>query len=140
MATIRDNCPICGGQLMLVQVECQQCHTHFESPAATLAEPSGANEPPHLGALAKLSRDQLAFVETFIRARGIIKVVESMLGISYPTVRSRLDDVVATMGLSPDDDRPGGEARRSQRKILDDLADGRISVQEAHALLRRIAR
>lgn len=144
MTTIRDTCPICGGPLALVQVECQQCHARIEAEAIRLSVPppgSAARDADmaRFGALARLSREQLAFVETFIRARGIIKTVEAMLGISYPTVRSRLDDVIATMGLSPGDERPQGEARREQREILTDLTEGRISAAEAHALLRRLA-
>lgn len=158
MTTIRDTCPLCGGPLALVQVECQQCHTHFEGSAVAFAAtpPPAPPVPPvpptpptsprpeadlgRFGALARLSRDQLAFAETFIRARGIIKTAEAMLGISYPTVRSKLDDVIATMGLSPSDDAIAGDARREQREILAELAEGRISPEEAHGLLRRLVR
>ncbi len=143
MATIRDTCPLCGGALTLISLECQQCHTHLEGPVTAFEVPT---PPParaeadlaRFGALGKLSTEQLAFVETFLRARGIIKTVEAMLGISYPTVRNRLDDVIATMGLSPADEPIAGEARREQREILADLAEGRISTEQAHNLLRRM--
>jgi hypothetical protein len=143
MPFIRDVCPICGGKLALAVVECQDCHTKFEgSTAALAASPSEAQgragEGAHYGALARLTREQLAFVETFIRARGIIKTVEAMLGISYPTVRNRLDEVIAAMGLSPSDEAASGEARREQREIAADLAEGRISPEEAHRLLRKL--
>ncbi len=146
MPFIREECPICGGKLALAQVECQDCHTKFEGSTAALSAPppqppeqNRASESARYGALARLSPEQLAFVETFIRARGIIKTVEAMLGISYPTVRSRLDDVITTMGLSPADEAPSGSARREQREIAADLAEGRISPAEAHELLRRLA-
>jgi len=135
---IRDICPICNGPLTLVQLECQQCHTQLTGATAVLAAPTRNDDIAHYGSLSKLSAEQLAFVETFIRARGIIKTVEAMLGISYPTVRSKLDDVVATMGMAPDDGRPAGERRREQRDIADDLADGKITTEEAHQLLRRL--
>ncbi len=143
MPFIREVCPICGGHLGLALVECQECHTKFEgSTAALAAAPPDApreNASAHYGALAKLSQEQITFVETFIRARGIIKTVEAMLGISYPTVRNRLDDVITTMGLSPADEAPSGEARRGQRDIAAELAEGRITSEEAHALLRKLA-
>ncbi len=141
MPFIREVCPICGGRLALAQLECPDCHTTMAGSVAALAanppEPTQrVSEAARYGALAGLTREQLAFVETFIRARGIIKTVESMLGISYPTVRNRLDEVIAAMGLSPADEPPSPEARRNQRDIVGELADGRITAAEAHRLLR----
>ncbi len=144
MPFIREECPICGGKLALAVVECQDCHTRFEGSTAALAAPppeaaqARGGAGAHFGALARLTPEQLAFVETFIRARGIIKTVEAMLGISYPTVRNRLDEVIAAMGLSPSDEAASGEARREQREIAADLAEGRISPADAHALLRKL--
>jgi hypothetical protein len=142
MTNIRENCPICNGPLAIVQVVCQQCHSRIEAEAAVLVEPATPereSEFARYGSLARLSREQLAFVETFIRARGIIKTVEGMLGISYPTVRSRLEDILVTMGLSPRDESASGEARREQRDIAAELAEGKITPQQAHELLRRLA-
>jgi hypothetical protein len=147
MPFIREQCPVCGGALTLVTVECQQCHTRLEGPAAALSEPASpvSSSPPaadaaRFGALGRLTREQLAFVETFIRARGIIRTVEAMMGISYPTVRNRLDEVIRAMGLSPADEAPSGQALRDQREIATDLAEGRITPEEAHEQLRRLAR
>ncbi|MBA3825985.1 MAG: DUF2089 domain-containing protein [Ktedonobacterales bacterium] len=130
--------------MALAQLECQDCHTKLEGSVGALAAPppeatQRVNEAARYGALAGLTPEQLAFVETFIRARGIIKTVESMLGISYPTVRNRLDEVIAAMGLSPADEPPSPEARRNQRDIVAELAEGRISPDEAHRLLREQA-
>ncbi len=143
MPVIREQCPVCGGALTLVTVECQQCHTRLEGPAAALGEtspPPPAGDVARFGALGRLTREQLAFAETFIRARGIIRTVEAMMGISYPTVRNRLDEVIRAMGLSPADEAPSGQALRDQREIATDLAEGRITPEEAHEQLRRLAR
>jgi hypothetical protein len=145
MPFIREVCPICGGRLALVQLECQDCHTKLEGSVAAIsaAPPEAApreNDAARYGALARLSRDQLAFVETFIRARGIIKTVEAMLGISYPTVRNRLDEVITALGYSPADESPSGDALRTQRDIVAELRDGSISIAEAHRLLREQVR
>jgi len=130
--------------LALTHLECQDCHTKLEGSVGAMAAmppetTQRVSEAARYGALAGLTHEQLAFVETFIRARGIIKTVESMLGISYPTVRNRLDEVIAAMGLSPADEPPSPEARRNQRDIVAELADGRITTDEAHRLLREQA-
>jgi len=89
-----------------------------------------------LGRLALLSPEQLEFVEVYLRCDGKIKRVEDELGISYPTVRSRLNDIITTMGYEV----PGSEnselSGEQRRRVLDDLAAGRISSEDAVELLR----
>ena len=102
------------------RLECPECGVsvegHFEA-----------------GPLARLSREELSFVEVFLRARGKIKDVEEELGISYPTVVARLNDVLVSMGF----EAPPPDASSSARQeILDDLAAGRLSATEAAARLR----
>jgi hypothetical protein len=87
------------------------------------------------GPLARLSRDQLGFVETFLRCRGKIKDVEGELGISYPTVVAKLNEVLVSMGFEAGEDPR--EAERRQR-ILDELSSGRISATEAADRLRAL--
>lgn len=92
--------------------------------------------------LDNLSAEHRAFVEVFIKNRGIIKDVEGELGISYPTVRARLDDVIRAMGYAPypatgdaaEGATPGSDDER--RAILADVAAGRIAATEAAAYLR----
>src|SRR5690348_171734 len=50
---------------------------------------------------AKLDPEQSLFLETFLRCRGMISCVEKELGLSYPTVRARLDSLLDSLGLSP---------------------------------------
>jgi len=71
----------------------------------------------------------MQFLEAFLRARGVIKDVEEALGISYPTVRSRLDELLRTLDLG--DDRE----RERRRVILADLSDGKISSEQAMSML-----
>ncbi len=87
------------------------------------------------GPLARLSPEQLTFVEVFLRNRGKIKDVETDLGISYPTVVSKLNDVLVTLGFEAGEDPR--EAERRQR-VLDDLAAGRLSAAEAAEQLRSL--
>jgi hypothetical protein len=85
------------------------------------------------GPLARLGREQLGFVEVFLRARGKIKDVEEELGISYPTVVARLNEVLVSLGFEAGED-PREADRRQQ--VLDELAAGRLTAAEAAERLR----
>ena len=78
---------------------------------------------------AALSGEQVDFVKVFLASRGNIKLVERQLGISYPTVRSRLQAVQQAMGVK---DLASGEERKPDAvDILNKLAAGQLSVEEA---------
>lgn len=116
-------CPVCGNDLEVVRLECQTCHTAIEGHFT-------------LGPLWRLEEEQLRFVETFLKVRGNIKEMERELGISYPTVRSRLDAILRAMGYSVE----GGEEAPSpdkRREILDQLQSGTITAKDAVRLLRQ---
>ena len=89
-------------------------------------------------AVSKLDDDQLLFLETFLRARGVILTMEKELGISYPTVRARLDNLLEAMGLTPFKEREGKAENNGEgkRKILKQLEDGKITAAEAKEKLR----
>ena len=140
---IDGHCPVCGGGMVITRMSCEACGSSLEG-AFALEQQKGAvggdtaRSTPRLderyGRLSRLDPSQLAFVETFVRCRGVIKNVEDMLGISYPTVKARLSSVLDTMGIADDDDQPA-EWRRVRRDILAELAAGRISTDDAHRLL-----
>lgn len=113
------HCPACGGTLSVRRLECDDCRTAVE----------GRFSPSRLD---RLTPEQQKFVEVFLLARGNIKEVERMLGISYPTVRSRLDEVLASMGHRVVKE-PSAEERS---QILADLDQGKITVNEAISRLR----
>jgi hypothetical protein len=115
-------CPICAAQLRVVRLECGSCGTRLEGSFS-------------LGRFHSLSAEQLEFLEVFIRARGNFKDVERELGISYPTVRSRLDAMIRALGYQTEVE-PDREAETERRKeILRQLADGRIAPDDAAELL-----
>lgn len=70
----------------------------------------------------KLSKEHLNFVEVFLVCRGNIIDVEKELGVSYPTVRSKLDEVNCALGLTPKK-----ENTMDKKKIMDMLEKGEIS-------------
>ncbi len=83
-------CPVCDNALTVTRLQCEQCGTGIEGAFA-------------LGRLQALTPEQVQFVETFIKCRGKIKDVEVELGVSYPTVVARLNEVVRAMGYDVDD-------------------------------------
>ncbi len=113
-------CPICSAQLKVSRLECDSCGTRLEGSFS-------------LGRFHALSPDQLEFLETFIRARGNFKDIERELGISYPTVRSRLDAMIRALGF-PSQAEPDRESER-RKEILRELAEGRIAADDAATLL-----
>src|ERR1700676_4001326 len=89
-------CQSCDGNLTVARLDCPDFSISIE----------GEFAPP---ALLKLTGAQIDFIEVFIKNRGVIREVERELGVSYPTVRARLDEVLEAIGLnlasSPEDDR-----------------------------------
>lgn len=134
MHEISGTCPVCSERMIVTRLECPGCRSALEG-AFTLGGATG----PERTRFERLSREQLAFIEAFIRCRGIIKNVEDMLGISYPTVKARLNAVIEAMGFHIEEDQPRAEARRSRREVLGDLAQGKISTEEAQELLKHLS-
>jgi len=122
MARFVGSCPSCDGPMYVRRLECASCGT-------------GVDGRFDAGLLARLSREQLGFVEVFLRSRGKIKDVEEELGISYPTVVARLNDVLVSLGYEAGEDPR--EAERRQR-VLDDVANGRITAADAAEQLRSL--
>jgi len=88
----------------------------------------GRFEPPQL---AQLSIDDQVFVAAFVRSHGSIKEMERIFGVSYPTVKSRLNRIAEQLDFVDTDPAPTGA------DVVDRLRRGEISVQEALAELER---
>ncbi|GGV30950.1 hypothetical protein GCM10010182_62780 [Actinomadura cremea] len=86
----------------------------------------GDFEPPQL---ARLSMDDQVFVAAFVRAHGSIKEMERIFGVSYPTVKSRLNRIAGQLDFVDTDPAPSGA------DVVDRLRRGEISAQEALAEL-----
>jgi hypothetical protein len=83
----------------------------------------------------RLDPEQLGFLELFLKARGNIKEVERELGLSYPTVRARLDSLLITLGYAVEPDRKA-DINKRRREILDELDSGKINAEDALRKLR----
>jgi hypothetical protein len=121
MYPVVGKCPICGDDLTVTRLHCRNCDSALEGHF-------------NLGRFYLLSAEQLHFVETFIKNEGKITRVEEELGLSYPTVRSRLNDVIRALGYEvPAEAAISTERRQS---ILERVQAGEITAGEAVELLK----
>ena len=142
-------CPVCSGELTIARLHCRACGTALEGEFG-------------VGRFGRLDREQMSLLESFLRSRGNLKEMERELGISYPTVRGRVDALIRSLGLSDGaatdaddafgadfadgfDDEPAGTAPPDEglagerRAILERLARKEMSADEAAAALRSLA-
>lgn len=112
------DCPVCSKQLRITRLQCTHCHTTIENEF-------------ELSNFATLSKEQLSFIETFLKCRGNIKEVEKELGISYPTVRGKLDDIISSLGYST----TKKVEKIDQKKVILMLEKGEITAEEAIGIL-----
>jgi hypothetical protein len=123
MNVIPTKCPLCGGEVTVTRIYCQDCDTTIEGRFGG-------------GAFSRLSPEQLAFVELFVRCEGKITRMEDELGLSYPTIRNRLHEVIRALGYEPGGEEPSGMTEAERQHILEELDQGRITAEEAMRLLQ----
>ncbi len=129
-------CPVCGGELMVTRLHCSACDTTIEGTFGA-------------GRFARLGREQTLLLESFLRSRGNLRDMERELGISYPTVRARVDALVRALGLGPgaaeggEEPVPamppgpaGDDVAAVRREILERLSRREIDAEEAAAAIR----
>ena len=116
-------CPVCGRILEVTRLRCRHC----------ASELTGCFAPCRF---CLLEDKQLQFVETFLRCRGSIKEVEKALGISYPTVRNMLESALSALGLADKSGAGAAAGQEDKQEILDRLARGELSAEEAIAALK----
>lgn len=116
-------CPICNQELTVSRLSCPQCNTSLEGKFSTCR-------------FCQLPAEQVEFVEVFLKCRGNIKEVEKELGISYPTVRNRLEGVIQALGFKPEKTERK-EQEEIQSRILDALERGEIDPLDAIEKLKK---
>ncbi len=121
MHPIPSECPICGGELIITSLECGECETKIAGRFIT-------------GPFAHLSNEQLSFVELFVKNEGKINRMEAEMGLSYPTIRNRLNAIIKAMGYELGKDSEG-ITEEERRQILEDLNSGKITSEEAMKML-----
>ena len=144
-------CPVCDHRLEVTRLHCAECDTTLEGRFS-------------VGRFGRLNREQLGLLETFLRARGNLRDLERELGISYPTVRNRIEALLKALGLTdaadgqgppvdgqgahPPADGPGAPSMSpatdalaaARRRVLERLAAHEIDASAAAAALRSLER
>jgi hypothetical protein len=130
-------CPVCSGELAVTRLHCRSCGTTLEGEFS-------------VGRFGRLTREQLALLESFLRSRGNLRDMERELGISYPTVRSRVEALVRALGFGPRSDADDAEAAgtaagatdaaAARQSILERLARHEITADEAATAIRTLGR
>lgn len=122
-------CPVCSDALITLRLGCPSCGTELSGHFETCR-------------YCRLDSSDLVILEVFLRSRGNVRDVQAHLGVSYPTARARLLEVLDRLGFA--DPLPGGPPApvpepippADPAEVLADLAAGRIDVAEAEATLR----
>jgi len=117
-------CPSCGSNLYISRLTCPECATEI---SGTYAPDLFSNLPPN----------DFDFIVLFIRTKGNIKEMERVLGISYWSIRSKLNDIVSRLGFDPGDEE-AIDPTTARQQILERLNAGLITVQEAAEQLERL--
>jgi len=110
--------------MTITNLACNHCHTKVEGEFSSCK-------------FCRLPKDQLEFVEVFLKCRGNIKDVEKELSISYPTVRNRLEGVLQSLGYR-DEKKYSLQEGAERHEILNALESGEITSEEAAQQLRKI--
>ena len=136
-------CPVCEGELTISRLHCRSCGTALEGEFG-------------VGRFGRLSKEQMSLLESFLRSRGNLKEMERELGISYPTVRGRVDALVRALGLGEGEEiedeadrdaavvmaeapeAPDADLAAERRAILERLSRREIAADEAAAALREL--
>jgi hypothetical protein len=126
-------CPVCASELAVTRLHCRSCGTTLEGDFS-------------VGRFGRLNRDQLVLLESFLRSRGNLRDMERELGISYPTVRSRVEALVRALGFGPRADGDDQDTvivetpvASTRQDILEKLARHEISAEDAATAIRALA-
>ena len=126
MNSLPTKCPLCGGEITVTRIYCRDCDTTLEGRFTA-------------GLFSQLTPDQFKFVETFVRCEGKITRMETEIGLSYPTIRNRLHEIIRALGYEPGaGEEPAGLSDEERQHILQELDEGHISAEEAMRLLREV--
>ena len=120
MKPVLTRCPSCEASLAVSRLWCADCDLAIEGRF-------------DLGSLASLSQEQLAFVITFVRCEGKFTRMEREMGLSYPTLRGRLHEIIRALGYEPGAEEPAEAPpdEDARRRILDELDAGHIDAETA---------
>lgn len=111
---IRD-CPSCGEMMVISELKCPKCDLRVRKDIS-----------PCL--FCQLADEDYDFLMIFLRTQGRITDIEKVLNVSYPTIKTKIDNLLKNLKLSPYED---------ETDPIEALAQGKISVDEAVAVLKQ---
>jgi len=123
MYPVIGRCPVCAQSLEVARLYCRHCDSSLEGHFS-------------LGRFYELSPEQLRFAEVFIRCQGKLNRAQEELGLSYPTVRSRLHDLIRALGYDVDEEEEVSVTAEERQGVLEALAAGEVTAEEAARRLR----
>jgi hypothetical protein len=132
MINLFNRCPACGGPVVITECRCSQCQLQMR----------GEFSP---GQFSLLSEDQLTFIRVFLRARGNLTELERVLGISYPTIRNKLDEINSAFdalekpaAASMKESQLLNPEEKLRQEILQKTAGGQLTAEEALRQLQEL--
>ena len=124
-------CPVCESKLQVTRLHCNTCATTIEGEF-------------NVGRFARLGLEQMSLLESFLRSRGNLRELERELGLSYPTVRGRVEVLLRVLGLGDGPAQPAEPPAapephidpEQRRSVLERLARHELTAEQAAAALR----
>lgn len=120
MNQLPKKCPICQGNVIITRFFCPDCQTSVEGSFILQQSP-----------FQNLNQEQMNFLLTFVRSEGRLNRMEEILGLSYPTLKNRLNDVIMALGFQPEKEIQFKLSDSQRQQVLDDLENGRIDSTQA---------
>ncbi|MEO0095411.1 MAG: DUF2089 family protein [candidate division WOR-3 bacterium] len=108
------NCPLCGGRMVISELRCKDCDLRVKKdfPQCEFCE---------------LPEDDYEFLKIFLRTEGKITDIEKILGVSYPTIKAKIEHLLKSLNLKPYEETIDP---------IDAIAQGKLSVEEAITILK----
>ncbi|MGD0769715.1 MAG: DUF2089 family protein [Tepidisphaeraceae bacterium] len=116
---VGSDCPYCSSPMTVTQMSCQRCRISVQ-----------ADFP--MSRLGRMPVEHQRFIEMFLLSGGNLKEIAEQVGVSYPTIRSRLDKVIETLRADI------GKTRQVKGNLLDAVGTSRSSAEEAAKMIKDI--
>jgi len=118
-SSVSNECPYCQGVMTVTQMSCGDCQV-------------SVNSLFPMSRVASLPIEHQKFIEMFVLSGGNLKEIAEQVGVSYPTIRSRLDKVIESLRAEI------AKTQRVRGNLLDAVEPGKSSAADAAKLIKRI--
>ncbi len=108
------NCPVCGGRMFISELRCSNCDLRVKKEFLPCE-------------FCQLPEEDYEFLKIFLRTEGKITDIEKILGVSYPTIKARIEELLKKLNLRPFDE---------PLDPIDGIAEGKLTVDEAISILK----